>query len=183
MDGDRAPLADLMEIADRHDGMLVIDEAHATGVFGPEGRGLGADLEGRDNVVSLHTCGKALGVMGALVLGPQVLRDYLVNRCRPFIYATAPSPLVAALVRAALLDLPLRRRTARAAARARRLRRPAARGALRRHAVGLADPAASSSARTSAPCGLPPPCRRAASTCAPCARRRCPEGTARLRLS
>jgi len=103
MDGDRAPLADLMEIADRHDGMLVVDEAHATGVFGPEGRGLGADLEGRANVVTLHTCGKALGVMGALVLGPQVLRDYLVNRCRPFIYATAPSPLVAALVRAALL--------------------------------------------------------------------------------
>ena len=95
--------AELMEIADRHDGMLVIDEAHATGVFGPEGRGLGADLEGRPNVVSLHTCGKALGVMGALILGPQVLRDYLVNRCRPFIYATAPSPLVAALVRAALL--------------------------------------------------------------------------------
>jgi len=103
MDGDRAPLADLMDIADRHDGILVIDEAHATGVFGPEGRGLGADFEGRGNVVSLHTCGKALGVMGALVLGPQVLRDYLVNRCRPFIYATAPSPLVAALVRAALL--------------------------------------------------------------------------------
>jgi 8-amino-7-oxononanoate synthase len=103
MDGDRAPLADLMEIARRHDGILVIDEAHATGVFGPEGRGLGADFEGRENVVCLHTCGKALGVMGGLVLGPQVLRDYLVNRCRPFIYATAPSPLVAALVRAALL--------------------------------------------------------------------------------
>jgi 8-amino-7-oxononanoate synthase len=103
MDGDRAPLADLMEIARRHEGVLVIDEAHATGVFGPEGRGLGAEFEGRDNVISLHTCGKALGVMGALVLGPLVLRDYLVNRCRPFIYATAPSPLVAALVRAALL--------------------------------------------------------------------------------
>jgi 8-amino-7-oxononanoate synthase len=103
MDGDRAPLSELIEIADRHDGMLVIDEAHATGVFGPEGRGLGADLEGRANVVTLHTCGKALGAMGALVLGPQVLRDYLVNRCRPFIYATAPSPLVAAVVRAALL--------------------------------------------------------------------------------
>jgi 8-amino-7-oxononanoate synthase len=103
MDGDRAPLADLMDVAERHDGMLVIDEAHATGVFGPEGRGLGADFEGRANVVSLHTCGKALGVMGALVLAPQVLSDFLVNRCRPFIYATAPSPLIAALVRAALL--------------------------------------------------------------------------------
>ncbi len=103
MDGDRAPLVDLLQIAERHDGILVIDEAHATGVFGREGRGLGADLEGRENVVSLHTCGKALGVMGALVVGPQIFRDYLVNRSRPFIYATAPSPLVAALVRAALL--------------------------------------------------------------------------------
>ncbi len=103
MDGDRAPLAELMDIVERHDAMLVIDEAHATGVWGREGRGLGAALEGRENVVSLHTCGKALGVSGALLLGASVLRDYLVNRCRPFIYATAPSPLDAALVRAALL--------------------------------------------------------------------------------
>ncbi len=103
MDGDRAPLAELMEIVERHDGMLVIDEAHATGVFGPNGRGLGAEYEGRENVVTLHTCGKALGVTGALILAPNTLRDYLVNRCRPFIYATAPSPLDAALVRAALL--------------------------------------------------------------------------------
>jgi 8-amino-7-oxononanoate synthase len=103
MDGDCAPLADLIGVADRHEGILVIDEAHATGVYGPEGRGLGAMLEGRENVVSLHTCGKALGAMGALILVPQVLHDYLVNRCRPFIYATAPSPLLAALVRASLL--------------------------------------------------------------------------------
>ena len=60
MDGDRAPLDDLAAVAERHDGILVIDEAHATGVFGPDGRGLGAWLEGRANVVSLHTCGKAL---------------------------------------------------------------------------------------------------------------------------
>lgn len=102
MDGDRAPLADLMDVVDRHDGVLVIDEAHATGVFGPQGRGLGAAYEGRENVISLHTCGKALGVSGALVLAPKVFRDFLVNRCRPFIYATAPSPLVAAVVRRAL---------------------------------------------------------------------------------
>jgi 8-amino-7-oxononanoate synthase len=102
MDGDRAPLAELMEIAARHDGVLVIDEAHATGVLGPGGRGLGANFEGRADVVSLHTCGKALGVMGALVLLPAAMRDFLVNRCRPFIYATAPSPLMAAAVRAAL---------------------------------------------------------------------------------
>jgi 8-amino-7-oxononanoate synthase len=102
MDGDRAPLAGLAAIADLHDGMLVIDEAHATGVFGPDGRGLGAELEGQPNVVSLHTCGKALGSMGGLVCASRTMRDFLVNRCRPFIYATAPSPLIAATVRAAL---------------------------------------------------------------------------------
>jgi len=103
MDGDRAPLDELIAIADRYDGVLMIDEAHATGVLGPMGRGLGSALEGRENVVALHTCGKALGAMGALVTGPRILCDYLVNRSRPFIYATAPSPLVTAIVRAALL--------------------------------------------------------------------------------
>lgn len=102
MDGDRAPIDDLARIAQRHDAMMIIDEAHATGVFGPQGRGLGAHLEGRDNIITLHTCGKALGVMGALVLAPTPIRDFLVNRARAFIYATAPSPLVAAAVRAAL---------------------------------------------------------------------------------
>lgn len=105
MDGDRAPLDALAEIASRHDCMLVIDEAHATGVLGPEGRGLGAHLEACENVVSLHTCGKALGVMGGLVLGSRSIRDFLVNRARPFIYATAPSPILAAAVREALAML------------------------------------------------------------------------------
>jgi 8-amino-7-oxononanoate synthase len=102
MDGDRAPLEDLAAVADRHDAVLVIDEAHATGVFGADGRGLGAWLEGRQNVVSLHTCGKALGAAGALLCLPKVLRDYLVNTSRPFIFSTAPSPLIAAAARAAL---------------------------------------------------------------------------------
>lgn len=102
MDGDRAPIDDLAQLARRHDAMLIVDEAHATGVFGPEGRGLAAHLEGSGNVITLHTCGKALGVMGALVLAPKTIRDFLVNRARAFIYATAPSPLVAAAVRAAL---------------------------------------------------------------------------------
>jgi 8-amino-7-oxononanoate synthase len=95
MDGDRAPLNELMEVADRHDAMLFVDEAHATGVFGPDGRGLAAHLEGRENVLTLHTCGKALGGSGALVSGPKLLCDFLINRCRPFIYSTAPSPLMA----------------------------------------------------------------------------------------
>jgi 8-amino-7-oxononanoate synthase len=102
MDGDRAPIADLFNVAKRHDAMLVVDEAHATGVLGPDGRGLAADLEGNDNVITLHTCGKALGAMGALVIAPHTIRDFLVNRGRAFIYATAPSPLVASAVRAAL---------------------------------------------------------------------------------
>jgi 8-amino-7-oxononanoate synthase len=102
MDGDRAPLDDLAAVAERHDGLLVIDEAHATGVFGPDGRGLGAWLEGRANIVSLHTCGKALGASGALLCGPRIFRDFMVNHSRPFIFSTAPSPIIAASVRAAL---------------------------------------------------------------------------------
>ena len=102
MDGDRAPLEDLSALAARHDAVLLLDEAHATGVYGPQGRGLAAGLEGRDNVITLHTCGKALGAMGALVLLPRTLRDFMINRSSSFIYSTAPSPLIAASVRAAL---------------------------------------------------------------------------------
>lgn len=102
MDGDRAPLAALADLAERHGGFLVVDEAHATGVFGLGGRGLAAELEGCGNVVALHTCGKALGLSGALLSLPAVLADYLINRARGFIYSTAPSPLMAAAVREAL---------------------------------------------------------------------------------
>lgn len=102
MDGDRAPLPALAELAARHDAVLLIDEAHATGVFGPDGRGLAADLDGAGNVVTLRTCGKALGCEGALLCGPRVMRDMLINRGRAFIFSTAPSPLIAAAVRAAL---------------------------------------------------------------------------------
>ena len=102
MDGDRAPLDDLVAIADRHDAMLILDEAHATGVFGARGEGLAAALHGRENVVSLHTCGKALGCEGALLCGPAVLRDFLVNRARGLIFSPAPSPLMAAVARASL---------------------------------------------------------------------------------
>jgi len=95
MDGDRAPLNDLMTLADRSEAFLVVDEAHATGVFGPDGRGLAASFEGHENVIVLHTCGKALGGAGALLSLPRTLCDFLVNRCRPFIFSTAPSPLMA----------------------------------------------------------------------------------------
>lgn len=105
MDGDFAPLKDLVAIADRYDAFLIVDEAHATGVYGEQGRGLTAAYEARENLIVVHTCGKALGAAGALVTTTDVLRDFLVNRCRPFIFATAPSPLTAVAVREALLIL------------------------------------------------------------------------------
>jgi 8-amino-7-oxononanoate synthase len=102
MDGDKAPLIELAKLAERDGAFLVIDEAHATGVFGPGGRGLAHALEGRDNIITLHTCGKALGLSGALLCLPGILREFMVNRCRNFIFATAPSPLLAAILRMAL---------------------------------------------------------------------------------
>jgi len=102
MDGDSPNLVELHALARRHSAILVIDEAHATGVLGPRGRGRAALLEGSEDVVTVHTCGKALGTAGALLCAPRVLRDFLVNRGRPFIFATAPSPLVAAVTTAAL---------------------------------------------------------------------------------
>lgn len=102
MDGDRPNLNELIAVADRHEAMIVIDEAHATGALGPNGRGLAAAFEGRSNVITLHTCGKALGTVGGFILGPKTIRDFLVNRSRPFIFATAPSPLIAAITRTAL---------------------------------------------------------------------------------
>jgi 8-amino-7-oxononanoate synthase len=102
MDGDLAPLAELADVAARHDAVLVIDEAHATGVYGPSGAGLAYALAGQANVITLHTCGKALGSEGALICAPKVVTDFLVNRARPFIFSTAPSPLIAHMVRRAL---------------------------------------------------------------------------------
>ncbi|MCD2325237.1 8-amino-7-oxononanoate synthase [Sphingomonas sp. IC-56] len=102
MDGDQAPLTQIADVADRTGAILLIDEAHATGVFGPQGRGVSADLPARDNVVTLHTCGKALGCEGALIAGPATVTDFIVNRGRAFIFSTAPSPLMAAAVREAL---------------------------------------------------------------------------------
>ena len=102
MDGDFAPLDALSAIADRHDAFLMVDEAHATGVYGARGRGLTEAYGGRENFIAVHTCGKALGAAGALVTTTRILRDFIVNRCRPFIFSTAPSPLIAVAVEAAL---------------------------------------------------------------------------------
>lgn len=105
MDGDLAPLAALQALAKAEGAVLVVDEAHATGVFGDLGRGLAHDMAQHPRVLTLHTCGKALGVSGALICGAQALIETLINKARGFIYATAPSPLNAALVRAALKEL------------------------------------------------------------------------------
>lgn len=102
MDGDRAPLADFVALAARTDAMLLIDEAHATGVFGPGDRELAAEPEGDERVIALRTCGKAMGAEGALIMCSSVIRDFLVNRGRGFIFSTAPSPLMAAIARASL---------------------------------------------------------------------------------
>ncbi len=90
MEGDRAPLAALAELCARAEVALIVDEAHATGLCGPGGGGAGGQV-----LATVHTCGKALGAAGALVAGSAVLRDYLINRARTFIYATAPPPWLA----------------------------------------------------------------------------------------
>lgn len=93
MDGDLAPLADLCDLCDRYGAALLVDEAHATGLFGPNGEGLVVALGLQDRVLArLHTFGKALGVHGAVVVGPAVLRDYLINFARTFVYTTALPP-------------------------------------------------------------------------------------------
>lgn len=104
MEGDLAPLADLATLARAHDAVLVVDEAHATGVFGPHGAGLAHGLSDVA-LVTLHTGGKGLGASGALICAERVLIETLVNRARPFIFATAPAPLTAAILRAALRGL------------------------------------------------------------------------------
>ncbi len=103
MDGDRAPLQDLHEIAERYGAGLIVDEAHATGVFGPEGRGYVAEAGLSGKVfATVHTCGKALAAAGAFVCGSQQLRRLLINRARSFIFNTALPPYFASQVAAGM---------------------------------------------------------------------------------
>jgi len=90
MDGDMAPINDIIELSEKYNANVIVDEAHATGVFGVQGRGLvnAAGLEDRI-FARVHTFGKALGCHGATVIGSQVLRDYLINFARSFIFTTA----------------------------------------------------------------------------------------------
>ncbi len=118
MDGDRAPLAELVALAQRYGAELIVDEAHATGVFGVGGRGPGGrDSGGRGPggrglmacsgakqtaLATVHPCGKAFAGMGAFVCCSETLKQYLINRARTFIFSTALPPYVAAQMRAAV---------------------------------------------------------------------------------
>jgi 8-amino-7-oxononanoate synthase len=103
VDGDVAPLEQIHSLAEQYGAALVVDEAHATGTFGPEGRGrlAQAGLE-REAFASVHTCGKALASAGAFVCCSAKLKELLINRARPFLFSTALPPYFAAQVRAAL---------------------------------------------------------------------------------
>jgi 8-amino-7-oxononanoate synthase len=106
MDGDLAPLAQLVELADRYDCLLLLDEAHATGVLGEQGRGLTDDLSpgswSWQRLIKVGTLSKALGAQGGFVCGSRQLIAWLVNGARPYIFSTALAPPTAAAARRAV---------------------------------------------------------------------------------
>src|SRR6266478_6033180 len=103
MDGDRAPLRELIELKKRFDTLLMLDEAHAVGVIGLQGRGLAAAENLSNDVdVQMGTMSKALGTSGGYICGSHDLIEWLINRARSFIYSTAPPPAIAAAALASL---------------------------------------------------------------------------------
>jgi glycine C-acetyltransferase/8-amino-7-oxononanoate synthase len=103
MDGDEAPLAGIVELAEKYHAAVMVDEAHATGVLGAQGAGVVQKLGLGDRVlVQMGTLGKALGGFGAYVAGSRQLRDLLMNRCRSFIFTTSLPPAVMAMAIAAI---------------------------------------------------------------------------------
>ncbi|HUR44978.1 MAG TPA: 8-amino-7-oxononanoate synthase [Candidatus Saccharimonadales bacterium] len=103
MDGDLAPLREIAELKDQYGAWLMVDEAHATGLFGEKRRGLAEAFELAERVdIHMGTLGKALGSAGGYICGSRPLIDFLINRARSFIFSTAPSPASSAAARAAL---------------------------------------------------------------------------------
>jgi len=103
MDGDRAPLLEIVELKERYGALLLLDEAHAVGVVGANGRGLSErlGLAGRIDI-QMGTLSKALGVAGGYICGKQSLIDWLINRARSFVYSTAPPAALAAAATASI---------------------------------------------------------------------------------
>src|SRR5438105_15123303 len=106
MDGDIAPLPDLVEVAEKHGAIMMIDDAHASGVLGKNGRGTvdHFGLHGRVDI-QVGTLSKAFGVLGGFIAGPSHLIEWLVNRGRPFLFSTSAPPAAAAPCIAALDSL------------------------------------------------------------------------------
>ncbi len=97
MDGDHAPLREIVGLKDKYAAWLMLDEAHATGLYGPNRRGLAEELGVSDHIeVQMGTLGKALGASGGYICGSRALVDYLINCARTFIFSTAPVPAAAA---------------------------------------------------------------------------------------
>ena len=96
MDGDESPLKEIASFCSRNDFLLIVDEAHATGIFGREGRGLIDEQDVRENIfLSVHPCGKALGSAGAFVCSSDLIKQYFINRARTMIFTTALPPIIA----------------------------------------------------------------------------------------
>src|SRR5579859_4744819 len=97
MDGDPAPLREITDLKNKYGAWLMLDEAHATGVYGQNRRGLAEQMGVRDEVeIQMGTLGKAFGAAGGYIAGSRFLVDYLVNRARSLIFSTAPVPAAVA---------------------------------------------------------------------------------------
>ena len=103
MDGDAAPLREIAGLKDKYGAWLMVDEAHATGLYGKNHRGLAEALDISDRIeIQMGTLGKAIGASGGYICGSRVLMDFLVNRARNFIFSTAPVPAAAAAAKAGI---------------------------------------------------------------------------------